>query len=173
MTTTQKQTVGVAIASLVLGILGLILIGPLGSVPAVICGHIALSKIKQSPEFLTGDGMALAGLILGYVQIGLMVILIPMVLAITIPAVAKARESAQRAGCFNNLKQIELAKEQWAIQENRADGSGVDTNGVNQFLGGGAPPVCPAGGIYEYNRLGMAPECSVHRQTLQAVPGKN
>ncbi len=94
MTTQQKQRVGAALASLVLGILGLVLIGPLGSIPAVICGHVALSRIKKNPDALDGDGLALAGLILGYVQIGLMVIMLPLLAAILIPAITRATASA-------------------------------------------------------------------------------
>ena len=162
MTTIQKQTVGVAIASLVLGILGMIMIGPLGSIPAVICGHIALSRIKKNPDTLTGDGLALTGLILGYVQIGLMLMILPLLAAIAIPAVVKAKENAQRYSCFSNLHQIEFAKEQWASQANQKDHAGVDTNAVNQFLGNGNSPRCPANGVYEYNPIGISPECSVH-----------
>lgn len=81
MTAQQKQRVGAALASLVLGILGLVLIGPLGSIPAVICGHVALSRIKKNPAALAGDGLAFAGLILGYVQIGATAILL-LILAV-------------------------------------------------------------------------------------------
>ena len=102
MTTQQKQRVGVAVASLVLGILGLILLGPLGSIPAVICGHIALSRIKKNPEMLSGDGMALAGLILGYVQIAFMIVLVPLLAAILVPAVNKALTSAGMVSTVSN-----------------------------------------------------------------------
>lgn len=57
-----------AIISLIAGILGLIFFG---SLIAVICGHIARSNIRNSNGALTGDGMALAGLILGYFALGL------------------------------------------------------------------------------------------------------
>lgn len=57
-----------AIISLVAGILGLFIFG---SLIAVICGHIARSNIRDSRGTLTGDGMALAGLILGYLGLGL------------------------------------------------------------------------------------------------------
>jgi hypothetical protein len=102
MTTQQKQSVGVAVASLILGIFGLILIGPLGSIPAVVCGHVALSRIKKNPEMLGGDGLALAGLILGYVQIGLMVVMLPLMAAILIPAVNKAVASAGMVATVSN-----------------------------------------------------------------------
>jgi hypothetical protein len=55
-----SKTSGLAIASLVLSFLG-----PFGCIPAVICGHIARAKIKQDSS-LGGDGLAKAGLIIGY-----------------------------------------------------------------------------------------------------------
>lgn len=57
-----------AIVSLVAGILGLFIFG---SLIAVICGHIARANIRASNGTQTGDGMALAGLILGYLGLGL------------------------------------------------------------------------------------------------------
>ncbi len=63
----KKETVGSASASLVLGILGMFLFIP--AIPAIICGHVARSKIKRAPDIYSGKGMALAGLILGYVAI--------------------------------------------------------------------------------------------------------
>jgi hypothetical protein len=67
----QKQSQGLAIGSMVCGILAFIgccawyLAGPLGLV-AVILGHIAISKIKANPAANGGKGMARTGLILGY-----------------------------------------------------------------------------------------------------------
>jgi hypothetical protein len=55
-----EKTSGFAIASLVLGLVG-------GSLLAVIFGHIALRRIKRSWGLLTGRGMAIAGLVLGYI----------------------------------------------------------------------------------------------------------
>jgi len=107
MTTQQKQMVGVAVASLVLGIAGMILIGPLGSIPAVICGHIAKSRIKKNPDVLTGGGMALAGLILGYVQIGFIVIIIPLlVIPMVLPAIQGATTKANATSTGNNGSQV-------------------------------------------------------------------
>ena len=66
---TQVPTPSVlAIISLIAGILGLIFFG---SLIAVICGHIARANIRDSRGALTGDGLALAGLILGYLGLGL------------------------------------------------------------------------------------------------------
>ena len=64
---------GLAVASLVLGIISLVIvgIGLLTGVPAAICGHAALRAIKAAPTEYGGGGMAIAGLITGY--IGLLV----------------------------------------------------------------------------------------------------
>jgi len=59
------KTSGVAIASLVCGIL-VFLTGPITGIPALITGHIARKKIRNSGGTLAGSGMALTGLILGY-----------------------------------------------------------------------------------------------------------
>ena len=67
------STSGLAIASLVLSLLG-----PVGCIPAVICGHIALSQIRKSTG-LSGRGLALAGVIIGYIMLGVSVVLTPFV----------------------------------------------------------------------------------------------
>lgn len=68
------KTSGLAITSLVLGIIGLCC--PLFLVPiaAVICGHIARGKIRDSGGTLGGAGQALAGLLLGYISLALSVL---------------------------------------------------------------------------------------------------
>ncbi|MFP3968407.1 DUF4190 domain-containing protein [Actinomadura fulvescens] len=59
------QTSGLAIGSLIAGIVGLLC--GFGSIVAVVLGHLALSKIKKTGE--GGRGLAIAGLILGYVAL--------------------------------------------------------------------------------------------------------
>ena len=79
---TGKTSV-LSVCSLVLGILSLLCFGFLAGIPAIICGHMGRSKIKQSRGTLSGDGMALAGLILGY--IGTTIVTIAVMAAILIP----------------------------------------------------------------------------------------
>ena len=55
-----------AIISLISGIAGFSVVPFLGSVVAVITGHMAKSEIKKNNGLVTGNGMATAGLILGY-----------------------------------------------------------------------------------------------------------
>ncbi len=148
MTTAQKQMVGVAVASLVLGILGLVLLGPLGSIPAVICGHVAKSKIKTNPDMLTGDGMALAGLILGYVQIGFMLVILPILFVIALPSYHRARETAQKHVCIENLRQINVAAQQYRIEYRTEKIPALNNPEFLGYFATGELPVCPAGGYY-------------------------
>lgn len=69
------RTSGLAIASLVLSV-----VGPITCIPAIICGHLALRRIRKEP-ILRGRGLALAGLIIGYIVLGLAIVLsIPFLL---------------------------------------------------------------------------------------------
>ncbi|HEB93140.1 MAG TPA: DUF4190 domain-containing protein [Gammaproteobacteria bacterium] len=63
----EKRT-GLAITSLVLSIVGIFSYG-IASIAGVIFGHMAKSKIKSAPQIYGGDGLATAGLVLGYLVI--------------------------------------------------------------------------------------------------------
>ena len=98
------KTSALAITSLVLGILSIFTCG-LTMIPAIICGIIALNKIKQSGGTLTGQGQAVAGLVIG----GVSLLMVPIMAAMLLPAVAAAREKARQVQCANNERQIALA----------------------------------------------------------------
>ncbi|MGH7994663.1 MAG: DUF4190 domain-containing protein, partial [Limisphaerales bacterium] len=115
----QPKNSALAIWSLILGILSLTCFSIFSAIPGVICGHKALSKIKQSGGALTGQGLAIAGLVTGYLGIVWAVIFIPMMLAIAIPNFVKARDVAMENACINNLRQIEAAKQQWALENGK------------------------------------------------------
>lgn len=69
--TTAKRESSLAIVSLIAGIIGWTIVPFIGSIVAVITGHLAKKEIRESGGTMSGDGMALAGLILGYTMIGL------------------------------------------------------------------------------------------------------
>ena len=67
-------TSGLAVASLVLGIGGLTILPLLGSILAIIFGYMARKDIRSRPGELSGDGLALAGIVMGWIAVGLSVL---------------------------------------------------------------------------------------------------
>jgi hypothetical protein len=80
MNAPMRQTSTLAIISLVAGILGWTLAPFLGSIGAVVCGHLARAEIRREPERLEGDGFAIAGLVLGWGQIILGILFLVVVI---------------------------------------------------------------------------------------------
>ncbi len=78
------RTNGYAVASLICGV-GQFFFLTFASIPAVILGHMARRRIRQTGE--QGDGMALAGLILGWIGIGITVIVAAFVVAVVATAI--------------------------------------------------------------------------------------
>lgn len=109
-----SKTSGLAIASLVLGILGITCILPLiGAILALVFGIIALNQISKSGGSIKGHGQAVTGLILGCIGL----IIIPGILAaMLLPALSHARENAREANCCSNVKQIGLGCAMYADQ---------------------------------------------------------
>ncbi|HKW29710.1 MAG TPA: DUF4190 domain-containing protein [Verrucomicrobiae bacterium] len=105
---TPAKTSGMAITSLVLGILGIVTCGitVLLSAPVgLILGIVAMNKIGKSSGQLRGKGLALAGVIMS----SLTFLLIPIFAAMLLPALAAAKQKAQEINCINNEKQLALA----------------------------------------------------------------
>ena len=66
-----RSTSALAIISLVAGILGWVVAPIVAALVAVVCGHLARSEIRREPGRLDGDGLAVAGLVLGYANLAL------------------------------------------------------------------------------------------------------
>lgn len=70
----SASTSGMAIASLILGISGLTIVPFFASIAAIIIGYMARNEIRQRPDELGGDGLALAGIIMGWIAVGVTVL---------------------------------------------------------------------------------------------------
>jgi len=164
----SSRTPPLAIWSLVLGILSLTCFSFLTGIPAVICGHVAQGKIRRSGGLPGGSGMALAGLITGYISIALAIFVLPILFSIALPNFVKARNMALQNACINNLRQLEGAIEMWALENKKSDDSPVRWQDLKPHLK--SELVCPSGGTY---RLGLAserPTCSIPGHALPDRP---
>jgi type II secretory pathway pseudopilin PulG len=103
----QPKTDGGAITSMVLGIASIALcLTFIAGIPAIILGHISLSRIKKSMGRLKGEGMALTGLILGYISLPFILI----IAAIAIPNLLRARISANESAARSTVRMISTSQ---------------------------------------------------------------
>lgn len=98
-----RRTSGLAIASLICGILGFLTCGLTG-IAGVITGHLALSSIKRANGDLEGKGMAIAGLITGYLSV--LIIGVAFLSGLAAPVILKQRHAADRVEVTNHLRQL-------------------------------------------------------------------
>jgi hypothetical protein len=83
-----------------------------------------------------------------------------MLAAIAIPNFIKAREAAQGNACINNLRQIDAAKQQWGLENNKKNTDTPTMKDLQTYLGN-RTITCPQGGTYTIGSLSEAPECSI------------
>lgn len=75
-----------------------------------------------------------------------------------------AKENLNR--CINNLRQLDGAKQQWALENNKTATAIPTARDIAPYLKDSALPKCPAGGTYSLNSLQQAPACSIQGHAL-------
>ena len=191
----------------------------LTGIPAIITGHIARRKIRQSGGSLTGNGLALAGLIIGYTGTVMSVFVVLMLASIAVPnyirekekaSIAivnsirakektssavddsimakekatsdvpdytrakekapsfmrhyiKTKEDAMACMCANNLRMIQIAKEQFAIEHGVSDSYVPMANELRAYFKNGQIPAEPTGSSYNINAIDKKPTCNSGR----------
>ncbi|MGC3957955.1 MAG: prepilin-type N-terminal cleavage/methylation domain-containing protein [Verrucomicrobiota bacterium] len=101
------------------------------------------------------------------VEIMIVVAIIGLLAAIAIPNFVRARQTSQTNACINNLRQIDGAKQQWALENNQPAGVTPTDANIAPFLGrdttattlAGAGVNCPIAGVYAINAVEVAPRC--------------
>lgn len=106
------KTCGMAVASMVCGILGFFTLGLTG-VAAVILGFLGLSKIKQSGGALEGRGMAIAGLVTGGMTA--VILGVAILASLLTPALFSMQGKADQVMCLNNLKCLSAAMREFEM----------------------------------------------------------
>ena len=112
-------------------------------------------QAKKSPN---GAGFTL-------VEIMIVVAIIGLLAAIAIPNFVTARQNAQAKGCINNLRQIDAAANQFALEQGRKTGDTItfpdDLTPYIKLNSANKVPPCPAGGTYIDAKVGDQPQCTL------------
>ena len=103
------------------------------------------------------------------VEIMIVVAIIGLLAAVAIPNLVRARMTAQKNGCIENLRQIDGAKEQWAIETKAATNATPLPADITAYIKGGTSNAmaCPGGGTVAINALGTNPTCTVGTHAMQ------
>jgi prepilin-type N-terminal cleavage/methylation domain-containing protein len=100
------------------------------------------------------------------VEIMIVVAIIGLLAAIAIPNFVKARQTAQANTCVANLKQVDGAKEQWALEQKKAPTDSpdwADLIGSTGYIKN--QPQCPTSGTYAVGDVATAPTCTISNTT--------
>ena len=104
------------------------------------------------------------------VEIMIVVAIIGLLAAIAIPNFVRARSTSQQNACINNLRQVDGAKQQWALENSAAVNARPTFDQIQPYLGRGSDgslPVCPADSAatfntsYSIHSLNRAPTCRI------------
>jgi prepilin-type N-terminal cleavage/methylation domain-containing protein len=101
------------------------------------------------------------------VEIMIVVAIIGLLAAIAIPNFVKARATSQANACINNMRQIDAAAQQWALEKGKTSGTTItmatDLTPYVKLNSAGVIPPCPAGGTYTVATVGTTPSvtCSL------------
>ena len=98
-------------------------------------------------------------------EILIVVAIIGLLAVIAIPNFISSRQKGQATTCINNLRQIDSAIQQWALEGNQAAGAAVTKSAVTPYISragsGGIFPQCPSGGQYVMTTVQEKPTCSI------------
>ncbi|MGA2853466.1 MAG: type II secretion system protein [Verrucomicrobiota bacterium] len=100
------------------------------------------------------------------VEIMIVVAIIGLLAAIAIPNFIRARATSQQNACINNLRQIDGAIDEWALETGQQNGATPTADLVKGYIKlntASSIPGCPANGTYTYGKVGTPPQvtCSL------------
>jgi prepilin-type N-terminal cleavage/methylation domain-containing protein len=105
------------------------------------------------------------------VEIMIVVAIIGLLAAIAIPNFVKARTTSQANACINNLRQIDAAAQEFALEKGKKTTDAIaypgDLTPYIKLNAANSIPPCPAGGDYACATVGNAPTCTLSTLTSQ------
>ncbi len=119
--------------------------------------HAANKKMKATRTHRLG----------GYTLVEIMIVvgIIGLLAAISIPNFLKSRSRSQATACINNLVHMDDAANEWALENGKRTGDPIvfdtDLKPYLKLNSAGQIPQCPANGTYELDTVGTNPTCSL------------
>jgi hypothetical protein len=107
------------------------------------------NQLFVSPAFLV---TAIVGLFIG------------LIVVVVIPNFIKTHSTSAQNPCINNLRQIDAAKNEWALEKGKTNGTVATENDIKPYIkldSNGNIPRCPSGGKYTIGKVGENPTCSL------------
>ena len=107
------------------------------------------------------------------VEIMIVVAIIGLLAAIAIPNFVKARATSQANACINNMRQLDAACNQFALENKKTTGYQPTDTDVTPYIklnAGNSLPPCPAGGSYSYAAIGTVPSVNCNLGSTVTPP---
>ena len=126
-TSAEHPSKGIAIASLILGIISIPTLGLLfvGGIAGIVLGIVALNKVKTDPALYAGKGLAIAGIITSALSL---VVAVPgIIAAIAIPNLLKSQQAASEATAISEVRTIGQAQLMYSLSKGRGQFADLDT----------------------------------------------
>jgi type IV pilus assembly protein PilA len=165
----QQQKQGMAIASMVMGIVGFVggcvggfLLAPFG----LILGIISLVKANKHPDTHGGKGFAIAGVVLS----GLMMVTFPIIAAIAIPNLLAARKSANESAAISTLRTIARAQATYATNVGKGECGDLTELDQSQLIDPVVAKGQKSGYLFQINKIQSSTISGVINCEVTAIP---
>jgi hypothetical protein len=106
---------------------------------------------------------------LSYTFWGLVICFFGLIALVVTPNIIQEPRTSPANACINNLRQIDAAINQWALENKKTNGTPVTENDIKNYIklnSAGNIPGCPAGGKYKLGKVGDVPQVTCSLSTL-------
>jgi hypothetical protein len=104
-------------------------------------------------------------------RIALGLVLLGSLVVLTLPAMVRRSRCDPKNNCITNLKQLDGAIQQWALENKKLDSDVPDLAAAAKYLKGGVLPQCPHGGSYAAGKtVADAPTCTKAKELGHSLP---
>jgi len=105
------------------------------------------------------------------VEIMIVILIIGILLSIAVPQWVRLRERSTSRACSVNLREMDSAKQQFAMENNLSNGASCTMADLwPTYIRASSQPTCPSGGVYTVGNVSVDPACSYVNPLFPHVP---